>query len=109
MLFANLVQTASFPLFVHGGPFANIAHGCNTVEDIKELLFVLPRFTLFAPRLVFGADLGAEVLGHQMQETTSLPPSAVVFGGFVRALRNLTEDIAKADLNQNVEALKGYS
>ena len=100
----NLVQTLEHtPALVHGGPFANIAHGCNTVEATKT-----------APRLAdyvvteagFGADLGAEKFLDIKCRATGLAPSAVVLVATVRALK-YNGGVAKADLNQqNVEALK---
>ena len=100
----NLVQTLEHtPALVHGGPFANIAHGCNTVEATKTALRLADYVVTEAG---FGADLGAEKFLDIKCRATGLAPSAVVLVATVRALK-YNGGIAKADLNQqNVEALK---
>ncbi len=100
----NLVQTLEHtPALVHGGPFANIAHGCNTVEATKTALRLADYVVTEAG---FGADLGAEKFLDIKCRATDLAPSAVVLVATVRALK-YNGGVAKADLNQqNVEALK---
>ena len=100
----NLVQTLEHtPALVHGGPFANIAHGCNTVEATKTALRLADYVVTEAG---FGADLGAEKFLDIKCRATGLAPSAVVLVATVRALK-YNGGVAKADLNQqNVKALK---
>ena len=100
----NLVQTLEHtPALVHGGPFANIAHGCNTVEATKTALRLADYVVTEAG---FGAYLGAEKFLDIKCRATGLAPSAVVLVATVRALK-YNGGVAKADLNQqNVEALK---
>ena len=100
----NLVQTLEHtPALVHGGPFANIAHGCNTVEATKTALRLADYVVTEAG---FGADLGTEKFLDIKCRATGLAPSAVVLVTTVRALK-YNGGVAKADLNQqNVEALK---
>ena len=100
----NLVQTLEHtPALVHGGPFANIAHGCNTVEATKTALRLADYVVTEAG---FGADLGAEKFLDIKCRATGLAPSAIVLVATVRALK-YNGGVAKADLNQqNVEALK---
>lgn len=100
----NLVQTLEHtPALVHGGPFANIAHGCNTVEATKTALRLADYVVTEAG---FGADLGAEKFLDIKCRATGLAPSAAVLVATVRALK-YNGGVAKADLNQqNVEALK---
>ena len=100
----NLVQTLEHtPALVHGGPFANIAHGCNTVEATKTALRLADYVVTEAG---FGADLGAEKFLDIKCRATGLAPSAVVLVATVRALK-YNGGVAKADLNQqNAEALK---
>ena len=100
----NLVQTLEHtPALVHGGPFANIAHGCNTVEATKTALRLADYVVTEAG---FGADLGAEKFLDIKCRATGLAPSVVVLVTTVRALK-YNGGVAKADLNQqNVEALK---
>ncbi|MBF0895017.1 MAG: formate--tetrahydrofolate ligase [Atopobium sp.] len=100
----NLVQTLEHtPALVHGGPFANIAHGCNTVEATKTALRLADYVVTEAG---FGADLGAEKFLDIKCRATGLAPSAVVLVATVRALK-YNGGVAKADLNQqNLEALK---
>lgn len=99
----NLVQTLEHtPALVHGGPFANIAHGCNTVEATKTALRLADYVVTEAG---FGADLGAEKFLDIKCRATGLAPSAVVLVATVRALK-YNGGVAKTDLNQqNVEAL----
>ena len=100
----NLVQTLEHtPALVHGGPFANIAHGCNTVEATKTALRLADYVVTEAG---FGADLGAEKFLDIKCRATGLAPSTVVLVATVRALK-YNGGVAKADLNQqNIEALK---
>lgn len=100
----NLVQTLEHtPALVHGGPFANIAHGCNTVEATKTALRLADYVVTEAG---FGADLGAEKFLDIKCRATGLAPSVVVLVATVRALK-YNGGVAKTDLNQqNVEALK---
>ena len=100
----NLVQTLEHtPAFIHGGPFANIAHGCNSVIATKMAL-KLGDYTV--TEAGFGADLGAEKFLDIKCRMAGLTPSAVVVVATVRALKH-HGGVAKADLNQeNLEALK---
>ena len=100
----NLVQTTEHTAaFVHGGPFANIAHGCNTVEATKTALRLADYVVTEAG---FGADLGAEKFLDIKCRATGLAPSAVVLVATVRALK-YNGGVAKADLNnENLEALE---
>lgn len=100
----NLVQTLEgTPSFVHGGPFANIAHGCNSVTATKMAL-KLSDYTI--TEAGFGADLGAEKFLDIKCRMAGLKPSAVVIVATVRALKH-HGGVAKADLNnENLEALK---
>lgn len=100
----NLVQTLEgTPAFVHGGPFANIAHGCNSVTATK-LALKLSDYTV--TEAGFGADLGAEKFLDIKCRYASLKPSAVVIVATVRALK-MHGGVAKTDLNgENLEALK---
>jgi len=100
----NLVQTLeNTPCFMHGGPFANIAHGCNSVQATK-LALKLSEYVI--TEAGFGADLGAEKFLDIKCRIASLKPSAVVIVATVRALK-YNGGVAKADLGQeNVEALK---
>ncbi|MBQ8928875.1 MAG: formate--tetrahydrofolate ligase [Oscillospiraceae bacterium] len=100
----NLVQTLEHtPAFVHGGPFANIAHGCNSVMATKMALNLADYVVTEAG---FGADLGAEKFLDIKCRTAGLQPSAVVIVATVRALKN-HGGVAKADLNnENLEALE---
>jgi Formyltetrahydrofolate synthetase len=100
----NLVQTLEgTPAFVHGGPFANIAHGCNSIMATRMA-------THFADYVVteagFGADLGAEKFLDIKCRMAGLKPDAVVIVATVRALK-YNGGVAKADLNnENLEALE---
>ena len=100
----NLVQTLeNTPALIHGGPFANIAHGCNSVRATK-LALKLADYTI--TEAGFGADLGAEKFLDIKCRKAGLTPSAVVLVATVRALK-YNGGIAKADLAaENVEALR---
>ena len=100
----NLVQTLEHtPAIVHGGPFANIAHGCNSVRATKMAM----RLGDYAvTEAGFGADLGAEKFLDIKCRMAGLTPSAVVMVATVRALKS-HGGVAKADLNnENLEALE---
>jgi len=99
----NLVQTLeNTPAFVHGGPFANIAHGCNSVVATSTALGLADYVVTEAG---FGADLGAEKFFDIKCRKAGLRPSAVVLVATVRALK-MGGGVAKADLGQpNVEAV----
>jgi formate--tetrahydrofolate ligase len=100
----NLVQTLEHtPAFIHGGPFANIAHGCNSVMATKMALKLGDYVVTEAG---FGADLGAEKFIDIKCRLSGLKPEAVVIVATVRALKS-HGGVAKADLNQeNLEALQ---
>ncbi len=100
----NLVQTLeNNPAFIHGGPFANIAHGCNSVIATKAALKLADYVVTEAG---FGADLGAEKFFDIKCRKAGLTPAAVVIVGTVRALK-MHGGVAKEDLGkENVEALK---
>jgi len=100
----NLVQTLEHtPAFIHGGPFANIAHGCNSVMATKMAMKLADYVVTEAG---FGADLGAEKFFDIKCRLSGLTPNAVVIVATVRALKS-HGGVAKADLNQeNLEALK---
>ena len=100
----NLVQTLEgTPAFVHGGPFANIAHGCNSVIATK-LALKLGDYTV--TEAGFGADLGAEKFLDIKCRKANLTPSAVVIVATIRALK-MHGGVAKTDLGtENLEALK---
>jgi formate--tetrahydrofolate ligase len=100
----NLVQTLEHtPAFIHGGPFANIAHGCNSVMATK---LALKLGDYVVTEAGFGADLGAEKFIDIKCRISGLKPDAVVIVATVRALKS-HGGVAKADLNQeNLEALK---
>ncbi|MBO5926100.1 MAG: formate--tetrahydrofolate ligase [Clostridia bacterium] len=99
----NLVQTLEgTPAFVHGGPFANIAHGCNSYIATKTALKTADYVITEAG---FGADLGAEKFLDIKCRKTSLKPSSVVIVATVRALK-MHGGVLKANLgSENVEAL----
>ena len=100
----NLVQTLEHtPAFVHGGPFANIAHGCNSIMATRMAM----RFGDIAiTEAGFGADLGAEKFLDIKCRMTGLSPDAVVIVATARALK-YNGGVAKADLNEeNLEALR---
>lgn len=100
----NLIQTLEHtPALVHGGPFANIAHGCNSVIATKAALKMADYVITEAG---FGADLGAEKFFDIKCRIAGLKPDAVVLVATVRALK-YNGGIAKADLSEeNLEALK---
>ena len=100
----NLVQTLDHtPVFVHGGPFANIAHGCNSVMA-TQLAVKLGDYAI--TEAGFGADLGAEKFLDIKCRQANLNPEAVVIVATVRALK-MHGGVAKKDLgNENLEALK---
>lgn len=100
----NLVQTLEgTPAFIHGGPFANIAHGCNSLMATRTAMH-------FADYVVteagFGADLGAEKFIDIKCRMANIKPDAVIIVATVRALKS-HGGVAKADLNEeNLEALQ---
>ena len=100
----NLVQTLEHtPAFIHGGPFANIAHGCNSVIATKMAL-KLGDYTI--TEAGFGADLGAEKFLDIKCRMAGIKPDAVVIVATVRALK-YNGGVAKPDLNEeNLEALE---
>lgn len=100
----NLVQTLEgTPAFVHGGPFANIAHGCNSVMATR-LAMKLGEYTV--TEAGFGADLGAEKFLDIKCRMAGLEPSAVVVVASIRALKH-HGGVAKADLgSENLAALE---
>ncbi len=100
----NLVQTLeNNPAFVHGGPFANIAHGCNSVTATTTALKIADYVVTEAG---FGADLGAEKFMNIKCRKAGLAPSCVVVVATVRAMK-MNGGIAKADLGtENVDAVK---
>lgn len=100
----NLVQTLeNNPAFVHGGPFANIAHGCNSVVATKTALKLADYVVTEAG---FGADLGAEKFFDIKCRKAGLKPSAVVIVATIRALKS-NGGVGKDELNnENVDALK---
>ncbi|MGI6095621.1 MAG: formate--tetrahydrofolate ligase [Lachnospiraceae bacterium] len=100
----NLVQTLEkVPAIIHGGPFANIAHGCNSVIATKMALKLADYAVTEAG---FGADLGAEKFLDIKCRKSGLKPNAVVIVATVRALKH-HGGVAKADLNnENLEALE---
>lgn len=100
----NLVQTLEgTPSFVHGGPFANIAHGCNSIMATRMAMALGDYCVTEAG---FGADLGAEKFLDIKCRLADLNPDAVVVVATVRALKN-HGGVAKADLNkENLTALE---
>ena len=100
----NLVQTLdNLPALIHGGPFANIAHGCNSVKATKLGLKMADYLVTEAG---FGADLGAEKFFDIKCRKSGLRPDAVVLVATVRALK-YNGGVSKAELNnENVEAVK---
>ncbi len=100
----NLIQTLEHtPAFVHGGPFANIAHGCNSVRATETALKMADYVITEAG---FGADLGAEKFFDIKCREAGLKPDAVVLVATVRALK-YNGGVLKADLNkENMDALK---
>ncbi len=101
----NLVQTLEgTPSFVHGGPFANIAHGCNSVIATKMAMHFASDFVV--TEAGFGADLGAEKFLDIKCRMAGLKPDAVIIVATVRALK-YNGGVAKDDLNEeNLEALE---
>ncbi|OYP36945.1 formate--tetrahydrofolate ligase, partial [Lachnotalea glycerini] len=100
----NLIQTLEHtPAIVHGGPFANIAHGCNSVIATKTALKLAD---IVVTEAGFGADLGAEKFFDIKCRKADLKPDAVVLVATVRALK-YNGGVAKQDLAvENLEALK---
>lgn len=100
----NLVQTLeNNPAIIHGGPFANIAHGCNSVRATR-LALKLADYTI--TEAGFGSDLGAEKFFDIKCRFAGLKPSCVVLVATIRALK-YNGGVAKADLgSENVDALK---
>ena len=100
----NLVQTLEgTPAFIHGGPFANIAHGCNSIMATR---IALKLGDYVVTEAGFGADLGAEKFLDIKCRMAGLKPSAVVVVATVRALKH-HGGVAKADLGtENLEALE---
>lgn len=100
----NMVQTLEgTPAFIHGGPFANIAHGCNSITATKMALKLADYAVTEAG---FAADLGAEKFLDIKCRMAGIAPSAVVIVATVRALK-YHGGVAKADLNnENLDALK---
>ena len=104
----NLVQTLEHtPAFIHGGPFANIAHGCNSVIATK---LGLKLGDILVTEAGFGADLGAEKFLDIKCRYANLKPDAVVIVATIRALK-MHGGVKKADLGiENLEALnQGFS
>ncbi len=99
----NLIQTLEHtPALIHGGPFANIAHGCNSIIATKAALKMADYCITEAG---FGADLGAEKFFNIKCRKAGLKPDAVVLVATVRALK-YNGGVAKADLNEeNLDAL----
>jgi len=100
----NLIQTLEHtPALIHGGPFANIAHGCNSVIATKTALKMADYVITEAG---FGADLGAEKFFDIKCRSANLKPDAVVLVATVRALK-YNGGVAKSDLGtENLDALK---
>ncbi len=100
----NLIQTLEHtPVLVHGGPFANIAHGCNSVRATRAALKMADYCITEAG---FGADLGAEKFFDIKCRMAGLKPDAVVLVATIRALK-YNGGVAKAELNsENLEALR---
>ena len=100
----NLIQTLEHtPAIIHGGPFANIAHGCNSVRATKAALKMADYVVTEAG---FGADLGAEKFFDIKCRQAGLSPDAVVLVATIRALK-YNGGVAKSDLNaENLEALR---
>ena len=100
----NLIQTLeNTPAIIHGGPFANIAHGCNSVRATKTALKLADYVITEAG---FGADLGAEKFFDIKCRKANLKPDAVVLVATIRALK-YNGGVPKSDLNtENLEALK---
>jgi formate--tetrahydrofolate ligase len=104
----NIVQTLEHsPAIIHGGPFANIAHGCNSVKATKTAMKLAD---VVITEAGFGADLGAEKFFDIKCRKANLHPDAVVLVATVRALK-YNGGVAKADLGEeNVEAvIRGFA
>ena len=103
-LMPNLVQTLeNNPAFVHGGPFANIAHGCNTILATKTALKLADYVVTEAG---FGADLGAEKFFDIKCRKAKLKPSAAVIVATIRAIK-MHGGVSKDDLNkENLKAVE---
>ena len=103
----NMVQTLEHtPALIHGGPFANIAHGCNSVRATR---FAMKLADYVVTEAGFGADLGAEKFFDIKCRKAGIQPDAVVLVATIRALK-YNGGVAKADLsNENLDALaKGF-
>ena len=100
----NLIQTLEHtPAFVHGGPFANIAHGCNSVRATK---LAMKLSDIVVTEAGFGADLGAEKFLDIKCRKAGIAPDAIVLVATIRALK-YNGGVAKNDLGkENLEALK---
>ena len=100
----NLVQTLEHtPAFVHGGPFANIAHGCNSVSATRSALNLTDYVVTEAG---FGSDLGAEKFFNIKCRSAGLTPDAVVLVATVRALK-MHGGVARDELGtENIAALR---
>jgi formate--tetrahydrofolate ligase len=100
----NLVQTIDHsPAFIHGGPFANIAHGCNSVRATK---LALSRFDYCVTEAGFGSDLGAEKFFDIKCRKMGISPACTVLVATVRALK-YNGGVPLANLStENMEALK---
>ena len=100
----NLIQTLdNTPAIIHGGPFANIAHGCNSVRATKTALKLAD---VVVTEAGFGADLGAEKFLDIKCRMADLKPAAVVLVATIRALK-YNGGVVKAELsNENLEALE---
>ncbi|MCL2630425.1 MAG: formate--tetrahydrofolate ligase [Firmicutes bacterium] len=102
-IFPNLVQTLEgTPAILHGGPFANIAHGCNSIRATK-LAMSLSNYTV--TEAGFGADLGAEKFFNIKCRTAGLNPDAVVLVATVRALKHNGES---GGLQEGVKNMQGH-
>ena len=101
----NLVQTLEHtPALIHGGPFANIAHGCNTVAATRLALGIAEDYVV--TEAGFGADLGAEKFFDIKCRKAGIKPSAVVVVATIKALKH-NGGCAKSDLaSENLEALE---
>ena len=100
----NLVQTQNHsPCLVHGGPFANIAHGCNSIIATKMALKLAD---VVVTEAGFGADLGAEKFLDIKCQEASLNPSLVVMVATIRALKMHGEQDINDLEKENIEALK---
>jgi formate--tetrahydrofolate ligase len=102
----NLVQTLEgTPAFIHGGPFANIAHGCNSIMATRLALKLAGKDGYVVTEGGFGGDLGAEKFLDIKARFAGLKPNCVIIVATARALKH-HGGVAKADLNkENLEAL----